>query len=211
MAAMLRTSSWGVNSNGEKMSLTRMVFHRYDTDGNGTITKDEFVAMLYALGRHMDEMEQEAAFSFIELNGDGRITFGEFLRWWQADDRWGLLALSESQLAALWQVGEYYQYYDEDKSGVLSYDQFLNVFHYMKESGYAVGEMAADQIFKQIDTTKDSSINYNEFIRWMVELGVLEAEGILRSDLSPKEIAEAAVLPGGGEEAGNEQQEEVVE
>jgi Ca2+-binding EF-hand superfamily protein len=208
MAAMLKTSSWGMNSQGERISLTQMVFEKYDTDGNGTITKDEFVAMIYALGRHMDAMEREAAFSFVELNGDGRITFGEFLRWWQAEDRWGLLALTPDQLGALWQVAEYYEYYDDDQSGVLSYDQFRNVYRYMKESGYGVGEKTPEDIFSEIDTDGTESINYNEFIRWMVHLGVLEADGILRRDLSIEEIAKAAALPEGGGWAGVEKEEE---
>ena len=103
---------------------------------------------------------------------------------------------------------EYYEYYDDDQSGVLSYDQFRNVYRYMKESGYGVGEKTPEDIFSEIDTDSTESINYNEFIRWMVHLGVLEADGILRRDLSIEEIAKAAALPEGGGWAGVEKEEE---
>ena len=194
MASLANASSWGVDANGNKKDLTRLVFDKYDIDGNGSISKEEFVQLIYSLGRHMDEMEQEAAFSFIELNGDSKIAYGEFKRFWLAEDRWGLLKLDEDQLAALWQVADYFKYYDEDNSGVLSYEQFTNVYDYMKSSGYALHGRTVDQVFSDIDTTQDSNINYNEFIRWMVELGVLLPDGILRTDLTAEEVAEAAKL-----------------
>lgn len=50
-----------------------MVFDKHDLDGNNAITKDEFHEFIYSMGRYMDEQELEAAWTFIELNGDGKI------------------------------------------------------------------------------------------------------------------------------------------
>jgi len=50
-----------------------VVFDKHDLDGNNAITKDEFHEFIYSMGRYMDEQELEAAWTFIELNGDGKI------------------------------------------------------------------------------------------------------------------------------------------
>ena len=196
---------------GERMSLTRLVFEKHDKDRNGTLNKKEFCDMVYSMGRLMDEQEREAAFTFIVLNGDGRITYGEFLAWWKHEDRWGLLTLTEEQLAALHQVAEVFRYYDTDRNGCLGRDEFSHCFNYLKESGYTIGARSQEDVMTEVDTGHDGNINYNEFISWMVTIGVLEVSGIKRVDLTQHQIeyfarksfveGQEILAEGGGEEA----------
>ena len=51
--------------------------------------------------------------------------------------------------------------------------------------------ITAEECLLQVDTTHDELVNYNEFIVWMVKLGVLESKGIKRTDLSAKDVQSA--------------------
>ena len=174
MASMIRVSSMGQHFDGSQLSITRLTFNKHDTDRSETLDKEEFKAMIFHLGHYMDEIELEAAFTFVELNGDGQITYDEFNLWWMAEDRWGLLALTEAQKAALYQFAEVFQYYDEDFSGELDTKEFSGIYKYMKEAGYNLGSLTETGVLKEVDTTGDGEINYNEFITWMVTLGHLQ-------------------------------------
>jgi Ca2+-binding EF-hand superfamily protein len=194
------------NSSGEKTSLTEVIFNKHDTDDNGALDKEEFKHMVYSLGRNLSDQEIEAAFTFVELSGDQRITYKEFLFWWQDQDRWGLLQLTETQLEALHMLSEVFQYYDEDYSGSLDYEQFSNVFQYMKDSNYQLDENeTVEGCLNKIDTSKDGIINYNEFIVWCCELGVIDSAGIIRKDVAEEVKKELGKLP--SEENGEEEDE----
>ena len=58
----------------------REVFARYDKDGDGAITCEEFVALMKPCGqRAMSEDELAALIGIIDLDGDGCVSFAEFL------------------------------------------------------------------------------------------------------------------------------------
>ena len=126
----------------------------------------------------------------VSFGGLLRQAYHEFSLWWETEDRWGLLNLTEEQKLALYQVGEYFQYYDEDRTGTLDWEQFSNVYQYMYDAGYDL-TLTVEECLLQVDTTHDELVNYNEFIVWMVKLGVLESKGIKRTDLSAKDVQSA--------------------
>lgn len=57
-------------------------FREFDTDGNGSIGEDEFARLVAALGLRLTAGEIQIAYSAIDINGNGRIDFGEFKNWW---------------------------------------------------------------------------------------------------------------------------------
>ncbi|HEX3593883.1 MAG TPA: EF-hand domain-containing protein [Polyangiaceae bacterium] len=57
-------------------------FDEFDTDENGSISESEFVALVAVLGLKLSAGEIQTAFSAIDINGNGRIDFGEFKAWW---------------------------------------------------------------------------------------------------------------------------------
>jgi Ca2+-binding EF-hand superfamily protein len=61
----------------------RQEFDRFDADGNGWIDEDEFAALVRALGVTFTPEKVAIAFMAIDVNGNGRIEFGEFTSWWQ--------------------------------------------------------------------------------------------------------------------------------
>ena len=57
-------------------------FAGFDTDQNGFIDEAEFAELVKSLGVDMSTTAVATAFLAIDVNGNGRIEFGEFSSWW---------------------------------------------------------------------------------------------------------------------------------
>lgn len=66
----------------EDLEELRETFRHFDKDGNGTIDRDEFAALLKALGADCDAEEIEAGLTVLDTNNSGQIDFDEFAEWW---------------------------------------------------------------------------------------------------------------------------------
>ena len=61
------------------------MFHSIDTDANGYIDENELERAATKLGfPFKTKGELKAAFTQIDKDGNGRITEGEFIEWWNA-------------------------------------------------------------------------------------------------------------------------------
>jgi Ca2+-binding EF-hand superfamily protein len=67
---------------GESEGALLAKFREFDTDGNGSISEDEFGNLVVALGLRLTAAQIQIAYSAIDVNGNGRIDFGEFKHWW---------------------------------------------------------------------------------------------------------------------------------
>jgi calcium-binding protein CML len=61
----------------------RSKFDEFDTDRDGSISEAEFTALVAALGVRFDAGQVYTAFMAIDVDGNGRIEFGEFRTWWK--------------------------------------------------------------------------------------------------------------------------------
>lgn len=57
-------------------------FERFDADKSGYIDENEFAALVSSLGSTLSRQKVAVAFLAIDINGNGRIEFGEFRSWW---------------------------------------------------------------------------------------------------------------------------------
>lgn len=64
------------------MQALREEFARYDRDGDGLITIDEFAELLSEFGEGLSVDEQRLAFDATDRDDDGVIDFQEFAAWW---------------------------------------------------------------------------------------------------------------------------------
>jgi calmodulin len=69
----------------EKLAELREAFDYNDTDGDGRIDFDEFVALLDALDGDMTLPEYQLGFDAIDADGNGSVSFDEFVEWWTSD------------------------------------------------------------------------------------------------------------------------------
>jgi hypothetical protein len=65
----------------------KAAFDHFDSDGSGFIDKAEFAALSSDLGEVLDDAELAGAIKAIDISGDGKISFNEFIRWWTSDHK----------------------------------------------------------------------------------------------------------------------------
>mmetsp|Transcript_121 Transcript_121/g.211 ORF Transcript_121/g.211 Transcript_121/m.211 type:complete len:537 (-) Transcript_121:3610-5220(-) len=75
--------SHGENDGGVSIE---KVFERYDRDRSGDIDSSELAVVLADLGVEVTDAALKEAFQLLDANGDGRISFEEFGRWWRRDE-----------------------------------------------------------------------------------------------------------------------------
>lgn len=63
----------------QQLSELKQAFGAFDTDGSGTIAKDELQACLNKMGVHPTPAELDHLYQSMDKDGDGVITFQEFL------------------------------------------------------------------------------------------------------------------------------------
>ena len=55
-------------------------FKKYDSDGNGFLTIDEFQNIMSNMGRIMSRNEVKSMIQSLDSNNDGKISFDEFIK-----------------------------------------------------------------------------------------------------------------------------------
>ena len=76
-----RTKTTAVQGD-EYLEELRESFHACDTNKDGQIQYDEFVALLDNLGAQMSERDCRIGFAEVDTDNDGLIDYGEFATWW---------------------------------------------------------------------------------------------------------------------------------
>lgn len=66
----------------DELAGLRQSFDSCDKDADGWITTREFLALLQSLDGDLSEDECLLAFEMTDGNGDGLISFEEFMEWW---------------------------------------------------------------------------------------------------------------------------------
>lgn len=69
------------------VAAVKAAFDHFDADASGFIDKAEFAALSADLGELLDDDELAAAVKEIDVSGDGKISFNEFIRWWATDNK----------------------------------------------------------------------------------------------------------------------------
>jgi Ca2+-binding EF-hand superfamily protein len=60
----------------------RQSYDRFDSDGDGWIVQKEFERLLQLLDADLSADECGLAFESADEDGDGSISFEEFMKWW---------------------------------------------------------------------------------------------------------------------------------
>eukprot|EP01046_Picozoa_sp_COSAG06_P052757 COSAG06_NODE_8943_length_2027_cov_1.756743_2_plen_298_part_00 len=65
----------------------RAIFNTVDSDHSGMIETEEFYQMCVRLDSSMTDYDIKRAWAGMDMDGDAKITFDEFVEWWEEEDR----------------------------------------------------------------------------------------------------------------------------
>eukprot|EP01047_Picozoa_sp_COSAG01_P076208 COSAG01_NODE_13310_length_1603_cov_16.552527_1_plen_308_part_10 len=194
----------------------RRLFRGLDLDGSGYLERSEVRTMATMMGVDISEPEVDAAMAQMDTDGDGKIEYAEFSRWWQRTqqeasaggagggeasiaarmgERLGRLrANSDGTNAALEGAILYaFELIDADGDGSLDRDECELA---MRKLGERVGEGEAESLFAEIERGPDDRVGFYAFRRWY--LAMLQ-QGRLGGGLGlAQAAATAAERMGGG-------------
>ncbi|KCV70930.1 hypothetical protein H696_01876 [Fonticula alba] len=150
--------------------LSKRVFHRYDADGSNSIDKFEFQQMALSMGHFMTQTQTDLTFRSIDTSGDGQISYDEFLVWWRQSDRFDQFEkMSPEDEDILKNCVDFFLYFDKDRSGVLSREEFRNLHNTLIERKFY--NLTFDKAFAELDQDNSGTVEFNEYISWLVKIG----------------------------------------
>ncbi|ORX43596.1 EF-hand [Piromyces finnis] len=146
--------------------LSKIMFNKYDTDGSGSITVQEFKYMAYDLGYYLSDTELEFAVKKLDKTGSDSITYDDFKKWWGTTDRWNQLKLSEENMAILSAISGQFQMFDVDKSGSIDKHEFQNYCKEIAKKG-KITTAEEEEMFRNLDINHDGNVSFNELIDYL--------------------------------------------
>lgn len=61
----------------------RKHFDFFDRDNNGSIDFEEFRDLLQVISTNVSTQQAAEGFSMVDVDSDGRVSFDEFIVWWE--------------------------------------------------------------------------------------------------------------------------------
>lgn len=137
----------------------KALFDKYDTDGSGKISFDEFQVMLPSLGVKISTPRMAKYFKTCDTDQSGEIDFEEFkVALYVCDpDSGNPLGFSPHGLVT---PQDAFEYLDKDGSGRLDEDEFHYLLEYLELD---VSDETQEKMFKKYDKDKSGFIEYPEF------------------------------------------------
>ncbi|KAH9124032.1 hypothetical protein AeMF1_005128 [Aphanomyces euteiches] len=155
-------------------------FHRFDTNRDGVLQKEEFFEALTGLGLNYSPELLEKIMGAVDLDGGNTIDYKEFLAAFTVKDANEQAALEKGdmtwQQSVLQQVSNmFYQHrfhiraafriFDSDNSGQISMEEFragISTFNAIMDN--PLTEDQIDALLAHLDSDGDGKISYKEFL-----------------------------------------------
>lgn len=131
------------------------------------------------MGYYLSDTEIEWALTLIDKDGDGKIDYDEFVAWWRTSSRFEHLRVTSAHQAQLiCNIAEIFRSYDKHNHGKLNRREFEKMHRDLIQHRIINEKDHRACQFDEIDRGHDGSINFNELIAWLKDVGVLEQLGI---------------------------------
>lgn len=135
----------------------RKTFNQFDSNGDGSITRQEFIDSYKKFYKHMSEedVEEEANkfFEVADIDGNGEIDFGE----WCAATINKRNLLNENNLNAAFEM------FDRDGGGSIEAAEVAEILG----NSLSKDQKVWDEIIKEVDSNGDGMIDFDEFKQMM--------------------------------------------
>jgi Ca2+-binding EF-hand superfamily protein len=146
----------------DEISYLEGVFNKYDIDKDGSLTSEEFLALVQKLSEFVKELEGvdpyaiKSVFKYYDMDGDGKLNFDEICDWWMTPDKYSLMVGESGALIS--KANKLYSKYA--KGSQLTYDEFEVLLTSLKVSHQ-------ESAFDNIDVNGDGLMNFYEFFTWL--------------------------------------------
>jgi len=154
----------------------RILFRKYDSDGNGSIDHEEWRALARAVGINLKDEDLDRVFFVVDTDANGTIEYDEFERWFCGDLGDGdrklkrlitgmgetLRVLPASDLDEVLNV---FNEFDTDKSGTIDPQEFRELTRVL---GIRMSPEKTNEMFKAIDMDGNGTLDFQEFLAWYI-------------------------------------------
>ena len=158
------------NKPGRGIRYLKVIFNRYDVNGNKKLDPQEFEECLNAFGLFFKKVELQALIKYYDVDGDGQINLEEFLR--------GLRdQLTERRENMVWRA---FSLMDRDGSGKIEAADVYNLYDVSQHREFIEGTKTKDEIladflnsFDGVKGNNDGIITKEEWYEYYIDLSVL--------------------------------------
>jgi len=142
------------------------IFSKYDHNGDGSVDVAELRAICMEMGALLSEEELRMAVHVLDTDGNGKIEFEEFKRWWSTSDRFARLRHNEAELAFLNGAFASFLSFDRDMDGTVNKAEFFSLHKVLHDSGYRTRDVEED--WKFMDRDNSGTISFSEYVDWLI-------------------------------------------
>lgn len=152
--------------------ISRILFDKYDKDNSGSINVKELGSLCYDKGYFLNDAELAQAMKVVDTDKSGSVTYDEFQKWWKNEDRFKRLSgVDEKEEERLSKTAAFFQYYDKNKNGDLSKDEFKALHAQLSNTpGYMLGDFESCWTALEAGGA-GAGVNFNAFVAWLQSLG----------------------------------------
>ena len=135
----------------------REIFDIFNETGDGYISNDEIGKVMLGLGYNPTKERIKELVNEIDLNGDGQVSFDEFLCL--------MVKTLRDEDEAEEELVEVFRRFDLDNDGKIGWEDLVLVF---TELGYTIDAKEAKEMIGYFDHDADQCINFSEFVQLMM-------------------------------------------
>jgi len=150
----------------------KVIFKRFDYNGNKKLDIAEFEAALTECGLFPKKVDVQALMKYYDIDNDGHISYDEFIR--------GLREPMNERRQKV--VDKVYALLDKDGSGKLTVDDLKNIYQVDKHPEFIAGKKTKEELLKEflngfegVQGNKDGIITKEEFYDYYLDMSTLIA------------------------------------
>jgi calmodulin len=142
--------------NEEKINEYKESFSIFDKDNDGYISYEQLSEIIKILGHNIPDEDLQKMFREFDIDNKGSIDFKEFL---------GIMARKMRDTETETDFVNAFNIFDRDHNGLINGQELFDIFQSL---GIEATKDDCDELIKDADLDMDGFINYEEFVRMLM-------------------------------------------